>query len=70
MPKSRNRKNHKQKVANRNKTKEQQTKNLQKIYNEKLIEHLKQMHEEYVKSSGDTETETDGFIQPTTNTEL
>lgn len=70
MPKSRNRKNHKQKVANRNKTKEQQTKNLQKIYNEKLIEHLKQMHEEYVKNSGDTETNTDGFIQPTTNTEL
>ena len=70
MTKSRNRKNHKQKVANRNKTKEQQTKNLQKIYNEKLIEHLKQMHEEYVNSSGATETETDGFIQPTTNTEL
>lgn len=70
MPKSRNRKNHKQKVANRNKTREQQTKNLQKIYNEKLIEHLKQMHEEYVNSSGNTETETDGFIQPTTNTEL
>jgi predicted DNA binding CopG/RHH family protein len=70
MPKSRNRKNHKKKVANRNQVREGQAKNLQKIYNEKLIEHLKQMHEEYVNNSGSTETETDGFIQPTDNTEL
>ena len=68
MPKSRNRKNHKQKVVNRNKTREQQAKNMQKIYNEKLVEHLKQMHEEYLKNSGNTEN--DGFIQPTTETEL
>jgi hypothetical protein len=68
MPKSRNRKNHKQKVANRNKTREQQSKNLQKVYNEKLVEHLKQMHEEYLKNSGNTEN--DGLIQPTTDTEL
>ena len=68
MPKSRNRKNHKQKVVNRNKTREQQAKNMQKIYNEKLVEHLKQMHEEYLKNSGNTEN--DGLIQPTTETEL
>lgn len=71
MPKSRNRKNHKQKVANRNKNREQQAKNLQKIYNEKLIEHLKQMHQEHIINSGDTtETITDGLVQSTTNTEL
>jgi hypothetical protein len=68
MPKSRNRKNHKQKVVNRNKTREQQVKNLQKVYNEKLVEHLKQMHEEHLKNSGNTEN--DGLIQPTTDTEL
>lgn len=70
MPKSRNRKNHKQKVANRNKNREQQAKNLQKIYNETLIERLKQMHVEHVNSSGYTETDDNGFIQPTANTEL
>ena len=68
MPKSRNRKNHKQKVANRNKTREQQAKNLQKVYNEKLVEHLKQMHDEYLKNSGNTEN--DGLVQPTSYTEL
>ena len=68
MPKSRNRKNHKQKVANRNKTREQQAKNLQKVYNEKLVEHLKQMHDEYLKNSGNTEN--NGLVQPTTHTEL
>lgn len=68
MPVSRNRKNHKKKVAQRNKNREQQVKQMQKLYNEKMIEHLKQMHEEYVKSSGDTEN--NGPIQPTDNTEL
>lgn len=68
MPVSRNRKNHKKKVAQRNKNVQQQAKKIQQIYNEKFIEHLKQMHEEYVKSSGDTEN--NGLIQPTTNTEL
>jgi hypothetical protein len=68
MPVSRNRKNHKKKVANRNKVREQQVKNMQKIYNEKMIEHLKQLHEEYLKESGNTEN--DGLIQSATNTEL
>ena len=68
MPVSRNRKNHKKKVAQRNKNREQQVKQMQKLYNDKVIEHLKQMHEEYVKSSG--ETENNGPIQPTVNTEL
>lgn len=68
MPVSRNRKNHKKKVAQRNKNREQQVKQMQKLYNDKVIEHLKQMHEEYVKSSG--ETENNGPIQPTNNTEL
>ena len=68
MPVSRNRKNHKKKVAQRNKNREQQVKQMQKIYNEKMIEHLKQMHEEYLKTSG--ETSNDGPIQPTDNTEL
>lgn len=68
MPVSRNRKNHKKKVAQRNKNREQQVKQMQKLYNDKVIEHLKQLHEEYVKSSG--ETENNGPIQPTDNTEL
>lgn len=68
MPVSRNRKNHKKKVANRNKVREQQVKNMQKIYNEKMIEHLKQLHEEYLKESGNTEN--DGLIQSALNTEL
>ena len=68
MPVSRNRKNHKKKVANRNKVREQQVKNMQKVYNEKMIEHLKQLHEEYLKESGNTEN--NGFVQSAPNTEL
>jgi hypothetical protein len=68
MPVSRNRKNHKKKVAQRNKEQKQQIKKAQELYTQKMIEHLKQMHEDYVKSSGDTEN--DGPIQPTINTEL
>lgn len=68
MPVSRNRKNHKKKVAQRNKNKEQQIKKMQSIYNEKFVEQLKQLHEEYLKNSGDT-TE-DGLIQSTDNTQL
>jgi hypothetical protein len=41
---------------------------MQKIYNEKMIEHLKQLHEEYLKESGNTEN--DGLIQSAPNTEL
>jgi len=69
MPKSRNRKNHKQKVANRNKNMQQQVKKFQQLYNERLIEELKKQHEEHLmNSSGDTEN--DGLVQPTDNTEL
>jgi len=68
MPVSRNRKNHKKKVAQRNKQHKQQVKKAQELYNQKIIEHLKQMHEEYVKSSGDTEN--NGPVQSTPNTEL
>lgn len=68
MPVSRNRKNHKKKVAQRNKQHKQHVKKAQELYTQKMIEHLKQMHEEYVKSSGDTEN--NGPIQPTINTEL
>ena len=68
MPVSRNRKNHKKKVAQRNKEQKAQIKKAQELYTKKMIEHLKQMHEEYVKSSG--ETENNGPIQPTINTEL
>ena len=68
MPVSRNRKNHKKKVANRNKERQQQAKKMQKIYNEKMIEHLKQLHEEFLKESGNTEN--NGFVQSAPNTEL
>jgi hypothetical protein len=68
MPKSRNRKNHKQKVAQRNQNVQKQTQKFQQLYNERLIEELKKYHEEYIKSSG--ETENDGLIQSTDNTEL
>jgi predicted metal-dependent hydrolase len=68
MPKSRNRKNHKQKVAQRNQNTQKQAQKFQQLYNEKLIEELKKYHEEYLKSSGDTEN--DGPIQSTDNTEL
>ena len=66
MPVSRNRKNHKKKVAQRNKEHKAQIKKAQELYTQKMIEHLKQMHEDYVKSSG--ETENNGPIQPTINT--
>jgi len=69
MPKSRNRKNHKQKVANRNKNMQQQAKKFQQLYNERLIEELKKQHEEYLKNSSG-ETENNGLVQPTDNTEL
>ena len=68
MPKSRNRKNHKQKVAQRNQNVQKQTQKFQQLYNERLIEELKKYHEDYIKSSG--ETENDGLIQSTDNTEL
>ena len=68
MPKSRNRKNHKQKVVQRNQNVQKQTQKFQQLYNERLIEELKKYHEEYIKSSG--ETENDGLIQSTDNTEL
>lgn len=68
MPKSRNRKNHKQKVVQRNQNMQKQTQKFQQLYNERLIEELKKYHEEYIKSSG--ETENDGLIQSTDNTEL
>jgi len=68
MPKSRNRKNHKQKVQQRNVQMNQLEKTYQKMYNQKMIEHLKALHEEHTKTSGTTEN--DGPIQPTDNTEL
>ena len=68
MPKSRNRKNHKQKVQQRNAQMNQLEKTYQKMYNQKMIEHLKALHEEHTKTSGTTEN--DGPIQPTDNTEL
>lgn len=68
MPKSRNRKNHKQKVKQRNAQMDQLAKTYQKMYNQKMIEHLKALHEEHIKNSGTTEN--DGPIQSTDNTEL
>jgi hypothetical protein len=68
MPKSRNRKNHKQKVQQRNAQMNQLEKTYQKMYNQKMIEHLKVLHEEHTRTSGTTEN--DGPIQPTDNTEL
>ena len=68
MPKSRNRKNHKQKVQQRNAQMNQLEKTYQKMYNQKMIEHLKALHEEHTKTSGTTEN--DGPIQLTDNTEL
>jgi hypothetical protein len=38
------------------------------MYNQKMIEHLKALHEEHIKNSGTTEN--DGPIQSTDNTEL
>lgn len=69
MPKSRNRKNHKQKVAQRNQSMQKQAQKFQQLYNERLIEELKKHHEEYLKNSSG-ETENDGLIQSTDNTEL
>ena len=40
----------------------------QKMYNQKMVEHLKALHEEHIKNSGTTEN--DGPIQPTDSTEL
>ena len=68
MPKSRNRKDHKKKVQQRNAQNEQLGKVYQKLYNQKMVEHLKALHEEHIKTSGTTEN--DGPIQPTDNTEL
>ena len=68
MPKSRNRKDHKKKVQQRNAQMNQLEKTYQKMYNQKMIEHLKALHEEHIKTSGTTEN--DGPIQPTNNTEL
>jgi hypothetical protein len=68
MPKSRNRKDHKKKVQQRNAQMNQLEKTYQKMYNQKMIEHLKALHEEHIKTSGTTEN--DGPIQPTDNTEL
>lgn len=69
MPKSRNRKNHKQKVAQRNQNMQKQAQKFQQLYNERLIEELKKQHEEYLKNSSG-QTENDGLIQSTDNTEL
>lgn len=68
MPKSRNRKNHKQKVQQRNVQNEQLGKMYQKLYSQKMVEHLKALREEHLNKSGTTEN--DGPIQPTNNTEL
>ena len=68
MPKSRNRKDHKKKVQQRNAQNEQLGKVYQKLYNQKMVEHLKALHEEHIRISGTTEN--DGPIQPTDNTEL
>jgi len=68
MPKSRNRKDHKKKVQQRNAQMNQLEKTYQKMYNQKMIEHLKALHEEHIKTSGTTEN--DGPIQPNDNTEL
>ena len=68
MPKSRNRKDHKKKVQQRNAQIDQLGKMYQKMYNQKMIEHLKSLHEEHIRTSGTTEN--DGPIQPTDNTEL
>ena len=45
MPKSRNRKDHKKKVQQRNAQMNQLEKTYQKMYNQKMIEHLKALHE-------------------------
>ncbi len=68
MPKSRNRKNQKQKAQQRNVQIDQLGKMYQKMYNQKMIEHLKALHEEHIKTSGTTEN--DGPIQSADNTEL
>ena len=68
MPKSRNRKDHKKKVQQRNTQIDQLGKMYQKMYNQKMVEHLKALHEEHTRTSGTTEN--DGPIQPTDNTEL
>lgn len=68
MPKSRNRKDHKKKVQQRNNQIDQLGKMYQKMYNQKMVEHLKALHEEHIKNSGTTEN--DGPIQPTDSTEL
>ena len=55
-------------MRQRNAQMNQLEKTYQKMYNQKMIEHLKALHEEHTRTSGTTEN--DGPIQPTDNTEL
>lgn len=57
MPKSKNRKGHKQKVAQRNVKLENLKKTYQKLYNEVLMNQIEMLKEKF-KSTGDTESDT------------
>lgn len=59
MPKSKNRKNHKQKVQQRKVKLENMKKQYQKFYNEIMTKQLDLLKEKYEQMSGDTENKTE-----------
>lgn len=56
MPKSKNRKNHKQKSAQRKKKMEDMKKQYQKFYSDVMLKQLELLKEKYEKLSGDTDS--------------
>lgn len=59
MPKSKNRKNHKQKVTQRKKKMEDMKKQYQKFYSDVMVKQLEILKEKYEKMSGDTDNLTE-----------
>jgi hypothetical protein len=66
MPKSKQRKGHKQKVQARNKQAKAQASAMQKLFTEAMKTQIEELKKQYEAESGKTNTDGVGFVQPET----
>lgn len=64
MPKSKQRKGHKQKVQQRNKEAKAQASAMQKLFTEAMKTQIEELKKQYEAESGKTDSNEMGFIQP------
>lgn len=66
MPKSKQRKGHKQKVQARNNQAKAQASAMQKLFTEAMKTQIEELKKQYEAESGKTNTDGVGFVQPET----